>query len=280
MNPIAPAPVNTNAQGVGSVAPVGAPTPTALPTAPAQINVPAPTVVSRPDISGQLSAISNFYKIPAQTAQLTSEAQSRADVAQGQFEAQKYNRQIDIQNQKDMLDPSKYLITKDPKTGGINITNIMGDKVDLGTYSNLTGANPADVLKNSTDPNDIKFVQAYNNFQNYAQAKIAATNGDLQAQATVKQFNDRNSGLQNVDLGQLKDAFMQQYGTYFGAPQDNGSALTDLGVNPTLTQANNPKALSAYYGGYPSIPPGGGQSAPPTTNYANMISSLAAPPGQ
>lgn len=245
MNPIAPAPVNQTPQGVSSVAPVAAPTPSALPQAPVPGAAPAPVAQPQLDTQGAMSAIANYYQIPRQTAEVVKQGQVQANAAQSQVDTTNFQAKVKQQQLQDSLDPSKYKIIKDPNKGGITIVNSLGDKIDIGTYTNLTGANPADVLKNSTNPDDIKFVQAYNNLQDFTQNKIAAQNGDVQAQAKLADYYKANPGLQNIELGQLSQAFMGQYGSYFGMPS-NADTLSQAGVGPTLSSTNNPSTLSPY----------------------------------
>lgn len=257
--PIAPAANNTTPQGVAQPKPVAAPVPTQLPTAPAVAATPAPVQTPNFDTQGTMNAIANYYQIPRQTAQIVNQGQSQGNVAGQQFEKQKAENTINIQNAQNQLNPSTYTITKDPKTGSVNIINSLGDKVDLPTYVNLTGENPAQVLQKAgvTNPADQKFIAAYNNFQTYAQDMIAAQNGDQQAKIAVGEFQSANPGLKNMELGQLSSAFMAQYGNYFGQPTNASS--TDMGgingVNPTLTSQNNPVSSSPYYelSNYPQL---------------------------
>lgn len=278
--PVQAAPNTSTAQGVAQPTPVGAPTPTQLPTAPQVAATPAPVQAPNLDTAGQLQNIANYYQIPRQTAQIVNSGQSQGNVAGQQFAASKAQRDIQIQNQQDSLDPSKYTITKDPATGGVNITNSLGDQVPLSTYVNLTGANPATVLQNSTNPADVKFVAAYNNLQTYSQDMIAAQNGDAQAQAEVQQYQAANPGLANMELGQLSQAFMSQYGSYFGAPQQGaGGGNIASGVTPTLSSQNNPAALSAFENPtYTGLLPNGSQYTPSPVaggnSNANSIGSL------
>lgn len=61
----------------------------------------------------------------------------------------------------------------------------------------------------------------------------------------VGEYQAKNPGLAKLDLGQLKAAFMEQYGSYFGASNNQG-ALQQQGVNPTIASQNNPISQSPY----------------------------------
>lgn len=247
--PIAPQAVASSPQGVGSVAPIAAPTPPALPTGQAPVGTPPPVAAPNLGMSQQLQNIAAYYQIPRDTARIASAGQAQGAVAQSQFEAQKYQNELNIEHEKDQLDPSKYQLTKNAD-GSVTAINSMGQKVDIGTYAALTGQNPAEALQKAgaTDEASQKFITAYNNLQTYVQDQIAAKNGDEQAKIAVNEFQKANPGLQNLELGQLQSAFMQQYGSYFGAPSaNNQNALQQQGVNPTITSRNNPGVSSPYY---------------------------------
>jgi hypothetical protein len=247
MQPIAPQPNTVNPQGVASVTPIAAPTPTIMPAAPQVVATPAPVATPNFDTSGTLGKIADYYSIPRQTAAITGAGQAQGQVSQQQFEAQKFQNQVKIQNQQNSLDPTKYQFTKNPD-GSVDILNSVGDKVDIGTYAALTGADPATALQKAgaTDQASQKFMAAYNNLQNYIQTKIGADNGDVQAKAQLADYYGANPGLQNMELGQLQQSFMQQYGQYFGQPQGDQSALANKQIGSTIASENNPATVSPY----------------------------------
>jgi hypothetical protein len=290
MNPgtaVTPAPTAVNPQGVASVAPNSAPVAPTLPSAPTPVATPAPVQTPDFNTSQTLGQIADYYNIPRQTAQITNAGQTQGNISQQQFEAQKYQNQIKIQNQQNSLDPTKYQFSKNPD-GSVSILNSVGDKVDIGTYAALTGENPAQALEKAgaTDQASQKFIAAYNNLQTYIQDKIAAQNGDIQAQGAIADFEKANPGLQNMELGQLQSAFMQQYGQYFGQPQGNQGALAKGGVNPTITSQNNPLTQSAYQNPNYSANFQANQFQPQGTGYGvstngnSVASELAALQGQ
>lgn len=262
MQPIAPQPVNTNAQGVGSVAPVAPPTPTATPAAPAPQAAPAAAPPQSLN-SGTMDALANYYQIPRDTAQVVNAGQVAANGAAQQVQAASAGASAAAAHAKAALDPSSYTFAHN-RDGSLTIFNSAGDKVDIGTYASLTGANPADVLskEGATDQGSQKFVQAYNNLQTYVQNKIGAQNGDQKAQAAVDQFTKANPGLEKLQLGQLQESFMQEYGSYFGQ-QQNASKYNQLGnapnVSKTLSSANDgtsSNSLSALYSALGVTPQG------------------------
>lgn len=234
-------PPTVNPQGVASVAPTPTATPTALPQAQAPVASPAPIQAPNFNVSQTLGNIADYYNIPRQTANAVNAGQTQANVDQSQFEAQKYQNSIQIQNQQDSLDPSKYTIGKNPD-GSIKIVNGAGQDVSIGQYAALTGADPAKTLASVgvTDKAGVQFQEAYSNLQDYIQNKIAAQNGDQTAAAKVKQYVAANTGLGNLQLGQLQQLFMQQYGSYFGEPSSQGgkTPLAQSRVSDTIQSQN------------------------------------------
>lgn len=245
--PIQPQATTVSPQGVAAQVPVQAPAPPGLPQAQTPVATPGQVATPNFNTSQTLNDIAQYYNIPRQTAAIAGAGQAMGSVAQTNFDAQKAQNEIKIQNQQNSLDPSKYQFVKN-KDGSVTILNSVGDTVNIGQYAALTGANPAEALQNAgaTDQASEKFVTAYNNLQTYVQDKISAQNGDVQAQAAVNDFYKANPGLQNVELGQLQTAFMNQYGSYFGQPTSNTGQLGSVGANPTLSSVNNPVTGSAY----------------------------------
>jgi len=245
--PIQPQAVVNSPQGAAAPVAVQAPTPPVLPQGQTPVATPATPANPNFNTSQTLSDIGAYYQIPRTAAATAGAGQAMGAVAQAQFEHDKAENEIKIQNQQNSLDPTKYQFTKN-SDGSVTILNSVGDKVDIGTYASLTGDNPAEALQKAgaTDEASQKFIAAYNNLQGYIQAKIGAQNGDAQDQAVIQQYNAANPGLQNMELGQLQGAFMQQYGNYFGQPSGNQNELQKLGVTSTLANVNNPQATSAY----------------------------------
>lgn len=250
MNPqvtASPQPITTSPQGAASVAPNAAPVAPQLPAAPQVAATPAPVATPNFNTSQQLQNIAAYYNIPRQTQAIAGAGQAQGAVAQTNFEHQKAENEIDIQNKQNSLDPSKYTFVKN-KDGSVSILNSVGDSVSIGQYASLTGANPAEALQNAgaTDENDQKFISAYNNLQSFVQTKIAAQNGDTQAVAQLADYYKNNPGLNGLELGQLQNMFMGSYGSYFGQPQSGEGIANSATVNPTLASANNPLTTSPY----------------------------------
>jgi len=249
--PVAPAPTTVAPTGVQAVAPAPAPVAPQMP-APAglQNGTFAPPAIPAP--SGPTpQSIANYYQIPEQARIAGANAQALGNEGQQEFEREKAQGQLTAEHLKDQLDPSKYTINNDPaQPQGVRITNSLGQQVDLGTYVNLTGANPASVVAKSTSPAAQKFVTAYNNLQDLMQTTLSASQGDEQAKIKLGEYYSANPGLEKMTASQVSNAFLQQYGSFFGMP-NQASQYNQLGnapnVSPTLTSQNNPITSSPYY---------------------------------
>lgn len=241
-----PAASQTSPQGVQAPAPVSAPSAPQLPASPNPGAAPAPLQNPSYNPTAALGTIADYYQIPRDTALNMANQQQQAAGAGQRFEASKFQAGVQQQNLQDQLNPSKYTVNNDPSSEyGISITNSLGQKVDLGTYVNLTGQNPAQVLAKSTDPAAQEFVGAYNNLEDLMQTMIGASAGDQTAKAKLGDYYEANPGLQNMTPSQVTGLFMQRYGQFFGAPQQQ--APQNTGVSPTFQSANNPVTTSPYY---------------------------------
>lgn len=251
MNPsLTPAPTTQTPQGVTQVAPNQTPAPAPIPQAPANVGLPAPIQNPQAGATAQgLQNVANFYGIPEKAALASNSAQASGELGKQQLASTQFNAGLTESHLKDQLDPSKYTVNNNPKSpNGISITNSLGQQVDLATYVNLTGSNPAQVLAKSTDPGAQKFVAAYNNMENLMQTMIGASGGDQQAKTQMADYYEANPGLKNMTPAQVTNAFMSQYGQYFGQPQQQPQQ--PKGVSSTFTSANNPVTSSPYYNQY------------------------------
>lgn len=239
--------------GQTPVSPSGAPGVPALPqgtTSPA-IGVQQPQAF---DTQGLMSAIANYYQIPKQTA-LAS-----AGVEQNKFNATTaYEGQVQAQSEfaKEQLDESKYKIENTPN--GVNILDpVSGQPVDIGTFVNRTGANPAEVLKASPNQRDQQFVSDYNNFQQYLNAAVNAKydkNGKPlnEAANVANAFASDNPNLQGMTPQQAAQTFLKEYGNYFGVSGGAQPAKAQYAPNLTQNDINYLMSRYIYTGNLPAV---------------------------
>jgi hypothetical protein len=246
-----PAATGQTPQGVTQIQPTAPATPSQLPQP--QAASPLPAIPQNPQAGPTAQGLNNvaqFYGIPLNATLASNQAQASGKQGTQQLNASQYQEGITEQNLKNQLSPSGYTITNSPSSpDGVSITNSLGQQVSIGTYVNLTGENPAEVLQNSTNPQAQKFVAAYTNLENLMQTMIGASSGNQQAKSQMADYYEANPGLQNMTPQQVTQAFMSQYGQYFGQPQQ-ANAQAPKGVTPTLQSANNPVTTSPYYNQY------------------------------
>lgn len=258
MNPTAPAPTTPPAVGV----------PPAPAITPQNVSAPTPQY----DTAGALDAIRNYYKIPQETAAAVGQQKANAYNAQTAFENNRANMQFQATVLQDKLNPSKYQIHND--NTGTHIIDPTGKEVDIGTYVNTTGENPAKVLANSTNPADQQFVQDYNNYETFMQAALTKNN-NKESEAVYNDFVSANPGLDALTPSEARQAFLDKYSSYFGVPSKNSSYTR--GFTPAYDPAAAKYAYQRSPGG-PLYSPLTATSAPGssgTSTATPSISSLA-----
>ena len=218
--PAVPGIPNPGAPRPGPPAPV---TPTGVPLAAAPNVNPQPANpvqgVTQPqgfDTQGALAKIAQYYQIPGQTAAITGQQKANAFNAQTQFENAQNMRQLQAQRLQDQTDQSKYKVfnTKD----GVQVVGPQGQQVSIGQYVAMTGANPADALKSSTNPKDQQFVQDYTNFETFLNAAMNRGKSAEDAQV-YSTYVKANPSLATLNPQQATQMFLSQYGDYYGLGQ-------------------------------------------------------------
>ena len=247
--PVAPAPSTVNTAGVAAQAPTAPAVPTQLPQG-QPVGAPmAPP--QNPNTSANLQPalqdIANYYQIPQQASLAAGQTQAQGTQAGQQYGRTVAQNELQTTNLQNSLDPSKYTMNQNAKSQyGISITNSLGQQVSLQDYVNLTGSNPATVLANSTNPQAQQFVTAYNNLENFMQTTLQASGGSEQAKIQLADYYSANPGLENMTPQQVTNAFMSQYGEFFGQPQQSQPG-SQQGVSSTFQSAQSPAASSPYY---------------------------------
>lgn len=254
------------------IAPSGAPN---LPALPQGTTAPT-TAIQQPqafDTQGMVQAIGNYYQIPKQTSL------AQAGVKQNEFNATtafQGQQELSSKEAQLRLDAGSYKIQQGPN--GVSILDpVSGQPVDIGTYVNRTGANPAQVLAKSTNPHDQQFVSDYNNFQQFMNAALQK-NTNKEAENVYNSYIKANPALENITPQQASNLFLQQYGSYFGVgqPQQTPTStqytpqFSQNLLNYLLTRAvmygSQPTSLPSGYS-FPTFGSGVGSTsiAPPTT---------------
>lgn len=255
--------------GQAPVAPSGAPALPPLPqgTAAPSISQQAPTNF---DTGAMTKAIADYYQIPRDTALATAATKANEYNA-----TTAYNNQLQLQSKEASMrlskDAYKVIQTKD----GVQILDpVSGQPVDIGTYVNRTGANPAEVLSKSTNPQDQQFVQDYNNFEQFMNAAIQKGQSKEAAQV-YQSFLDANPALANITPQQAAKMFLGQYGNYFGVGQA-GPTPTSVQYTPQYTPSIEQYiAEKSLFGISPIGSAAAGTQSSPSASMGAQLSSLA-----
>jgi hypothetical protein len=126
-----------------------------------------------------------------------------------------------VQQEKDMLDPSKYQRVP-AQDGGYNFIAPNGQPISANDYSRITGQSLDKVLANSQNPIDTSFQQDYKNLQSYINGKIASKGDPNSAGAKqAKAIEDKVQQQYGIDLHKaniqdVMNAFQAAYPTVFG----------------------------------------------------------------
>lgn len=112
-------------------------------------------------------------------------------------------------------DPSKAKMVLQPNNQGYAFYDGTGNRISINQYSLLIGKTPAQLLQDSPNPEDQKFVQDYTTLQNFVTAWV---NGDTQTLAKMKAADP---GTFNTLISQYKtpanviNAFTQHWSDYY-----------------------------------------------------------------
>lgn len=156
-------------------------------------------------------------------------------------------------------DKSKYTIQQ-RSDGGFGFYGPDGKEVTAAQYANNTGQKLTDVLKDSQNPIDLRYVQDQTNLTKYLQAK-ANSKFDPKQRAIAQQIEKQTHQAYGIHLGQqnpqqLIQYMQQNYPTIYGAHQDNSPGfsgtstfLPGAGTAQAQAEANNPLGFYQPQGG-------------------------------
>jgi hypothetical protein len=180
---------------------------------------------SLPVSQGEAGASAYSAGVQLTNSQREKEAGRQAEIQRLQQEAQKI---------QDMSDPSKYQRIRD-KSGGYQFLDPTGKSISAEDYADITGRNPADVLRDSQNPIDVAFQQDYDRLQQYMEDKAnAGRDGEAKKRAQeVEKAVGKAYGidLNNANPQDLMEKFRRAYPTVFGlnttGPQGTSTLLPD-----------------------------------------------------
>jgi hypothetical protein len=143
--------------------------------------------------------------------------------------------------------------------GGFGFYGPDGKEVSAAQYANNTGQKLTDVLKDSQNPIDIRYIQDQQNLTKYLQAKSQSKFDPKQA-AIAKQIENEVSSVHKINLSQanpqqLIQSMQQNYPTIYGHSGDpagiSGAStlLPNAGGAQSQAEANNPTGFYQAQGG-------------------------------
>lgn len=134
--------------------------------------------------------------------------------------------QIAAKQQSDATDPSKYQMVLLPDNKGYAFYDGTGKQIGINQYSLATGKTPAQLLQNSPNPKDQKFVQDYNTLQTLSTAWV---NGDTKT-LTALRSADPNKFNQLISTyktpADMVSGFVKHWGDYYTPNQNKDTSAT------------------------------------------------------
>lgn len=128
-------------------------------------------------------------------------------------------RQLEEERKKEAEDPSKAQMKLRPDGLGYNFFDGAGKQIGINQFSMITGKRPDEILADSANPRDQKFVQDYRAMREISNAWV---NGDTETLAKYRQadpakFNELVTKYKSP--GEMVGAFTQFYSDYYGNTQ-------------------------------------------------------------
>jgi hypothetical protein len=147
-------------------------------------------------------------------------------------------------------DKNKYTVQQ-RSDGGFGFYGPDGKEVSAAQYANNTGQKLTDILKDSQNPIDVRYIQDQQNLTKYLQAK-SQSKFDPKQKAIADQIEQEVNKVHGINLGQqnpqqLIQTMQQNYPTIYGANQNNAPGfsgpstfLPNTGGAQSQAEANNP----------------------------------------
>lgn len=177
--------------------------------------------------------------------QAQNEETQRREGAQAAAAKQK----LDEQRENDKVDPSKAYM-KLGEDGKYRYYNGVGEQMNINQFSLLTGKRPDEILADSENPADQKFVSDYQTMKQFANAWV---NGD---NATLQKFREADPEKYNQLISTYKtpadmvSGFRQYYSDYYGNTSTNQEKAPRFGMSSVSAIGDDPrgKAVKAAVG--------------------------------
>lgn len=179
-------------------------------------------------VSSYIPEVQSFLE-PQARQQFLSSAGAGAEKAAGVIgDVNEQNRRASVQNRvdqiSDMFDPNKY-VKKRKEDGGFDFYDPTGKQIDIATFAKFTGKRRADILSDSENPLDLKYLRDY---QDTLDVIDAINSGDT---ARIQEYAAAQPALRGMTPDDLLKRLMQQYPHMYGL----GTYDDTRGINSTGT---------------------------------------------
>lgn len=198
----------------------------------------------------------NAFKIDASPAQFAGKhaaiQANNDDIARANAKAQADAEAA--QAAKRAEDDQKAVMRLKPDGHGYDFFTGTGKPININQFSMMTGKRPDEILANSDDPRDQKFVNDYKTMSQFAGAWINGDNKTLQKlrEADPKKFNDLIKTYKSPR--DMVDGFTSYYSDYYGGTQGKQDKAQPFSYSKNPTgPANDPtgKAIANRIAGSP-----------------------------
>lgn len=178
---------------------------------------------------GSFPELSQMYATNFSSPLSNAQASSQAQTDQVTVANQKTAEAEAKANAAAFADKSKYTIQQ-RSDGGFGFYGPDGKEVSAAQYANNTGQKLTDILKESSNPIDQRYVQDQNDLTAYFKAK-AQSSFDKQSAATASKYeqlvkNQYGLSLNKLQPSQVISALQQNYPTIYGANQGNAPGFS------------------------------------------------------
>jgi len=198
--------------------------------------ITGPSSSYAPELTNYMTADAREGLTKSSVAGMGAIAETQGKLAD---EAEERSRRNRIEELKDMMDPNKYQKVR-KQDGGFDFLDPSGQKIDINTFAQRTGARRVDILKDSENQLDQQYINDWSNANDLAQA---AFNGDSD---TIAAFTEQNPNLKGKKPEDILRELIERYPHLYGRGT-YADTLSRNGGNPAFR--NNPNYIGASSGG-------------------------------
>ena len=181
----------------------------------------------------------NAGVINASPAQFVGKQESiQADIDEKQrqeaIQASQAKQKLDDQREADKADPGKAYM-KLGEDGKYRYYNGAGEALNINQFSLLTGKRPDEILADSENPEDQKFVQDYNTMRTFTQAWVNGDNDTLKRLRASDPAKYEQILKTYKSPAEMVNAFRGYYSDYYGntaGAQEKSNRFTGNNFNP------------------------------------------------